>query len=418
MNKLFSIILSVFMLAGISSCIGSGSAYDDPFITPGNGHHRGDKGDDSGSGSGSGGNTGGGNTSTSVFPGDQTYKLMADAVYYGDQNYPGVDQFTLFLYWGEYDENDDFKTVGTELAFDLLCPKTGRMELSSGKYSCATEDYTPFHFLDGFEENGDVFPSYAYYKSKDGSKIATITSGTMDISSYNGKCDISVVFRTQAPDSQRETVYKVNFSGEVAYFDARSQEGDIPKDVEMKAFSRVTAEYWGQIWEDDDKKTIPVDDWVIYLYGENAEKDSEYTTIEILTEPGSKKLAPGIYNDFARMGHLDGFRPGAVVAGYTEGDDYTAYGTWYCKGGTAYYAASKGQLAIAVKDDLYSLSFDFTDESEQTGGSFKGSYTGKIEMVDMTVQTKAGAHRGNVMKHIVKTARRRNLKAARKIPAE
>lgn len=417
MKRLLFAVLTAFALIGIDSCIG-GSGYNDPFSNnPGNSHHRGDNNSGDNGGGNSGGN-GGSQGSTSIFPGDQTYKLMADAVYYGDQNYPDVDQFTLFLYWGEYDDNDDFKTVGTELAFDLLCPKTGRMELSSGKYSCATEDFTPFHFLDGFEENGEVFPSYAYYKSTDGSKIATITSGTMDISSYNGKCDISVVFKTQAPNSQKETVYKVNFSGEVAYFDARSQEGDVPKDVEMKTFSRVTAEYWGQIWEYDDKKTIPVDDWVLYLYGENAEKDSEYTTIEILTEPGSKKLAPGIYNDFAQMGHPERFRPGAVVAGYTEGDDYTAYGTWYCKGGTAYYAATKGQLAVAVKDDLYSLSFDFTDEDEQTGGSFKGSYTGKIDMIDMTVQTKSGTHRGNVMKHIVKTAHRRNLKAARKIPAE
>ena len=103
------------------------------------------------------------------------------------------------------------------------------------------------------------------------------------------------------------------------------------------------------------------------------------------------------------------------MEGYVEGDDNIAYGTWYCKNGIAYYSATRGQLAVAVKDNLYSLSFDFTDENEQSGGSFKGSYTGKINIIDKTVETKAPAQRGNVMKSIIKKSPQRNAKAARHV---
>lgn len=408
MKKLFFALLTVLALAGTNSCTG-GSGYNDPFgNNPGDGHHRGD--------SGTGDDGGGGQGSKSVFPGDQTYNLMADAVYYGNRDYPDADLFTLFLYWGEYDENNDFKTVGTELAFDILCPKTGRMELSPGRYSCVSDDYTPYHFLDGIVDNDQVFPSYAYYKSAKGSKVVVISDGTMDISTNNGKCNITVVFKAQAPDSQSEATFKVNFNGDVAYFDGRDSGGDVPNEVEMKSFSRVVAEYWGQLWEDDSHNTIPIDDWVLYLYGENSDEDNEYATVELFTEPGTKTLAPGIYNDFAQIGNLAAFKPGAVLAGYTEGDDNIAYGTWYCKNGTAYYAASKGQIAIASKDDLYSITFDFIDEDDTLGGRFKGSYTGKIEVIDMAVQTKSGAHRGSAVKSIAKMSPRRNTRAARHIP--
>lgn len=408
MKRLICTLIYALAIIGINSCVGAGSGYYDQWgDNPGSGHHRGEKEDNNGGGNG-------GSTTTSVFPGDRTYKLMADAVYYGDQNYSGVDEFVLYLYWGEYDENNNFKTQGTELAFDVLCSKTGKMQLTPGSYSCVTDDYTPFHFLDGIEKDGDVLPSYAYYQnSTKDSKVVVISAGSMQISGSGTSTAIDVTFKAEAPDSKSAMTYKVRFNGEVAYFDGRSPESDVPKDVEMKSFSRAVAEYWGQIWEDDDKKTIPIDDWVLYLYGGNASQDSEYAAIEIFTKPGTKTLEPGIYNDMASLGHIDQFKPGAVLAGYTEGDDNTAYGTWYCKGGTAYYAATKGQLAIAVKDDLYSLSFDFIDEDEELGGSFKGSYTGKLEIVDKTVQTKSGDRRGHIMKCIAKTAKRRNNSAGR-----
>lgn len=409
MKRLFCALISAFALIGFTSCIGGGSGYDDPFTdNPGGGNHRGDNGSGGNSGSGSGSGT------SSVFPGDQTYKLMADAVYYGSQNYSEVDEYILYLYWGEYDSNDDFKSVGTELAFDVLCPKTGKMELSSGTYKCASDDYTQYHFLDGIDKDGEIYPSYAYYKSSSSSKVVVISAGTIEISTSGSTKNITVTFKAESPDSKTVQTYKVKFSGEIAYTDGRSAGSGTPKEVEMKSFSKVTAEYWGQEWLDNDKKPLAIDDWILYLYGENYDQDKEYVTIEIFTAPGSKTLAQGIYNDIAVLGHIDQFKPGAVLSGYVDDNDKIAYGTWYCKGGTAYYAATKGQLAVAAKNDLYSLTFDFVDEDETYGGSFKGSYTGKIEVVDKSVQTKAGARRGSVMESIAKTAPRRNADASRR----
>ena len=126
------------------------------------------------------------------------------------------------------------------LIFASNCPKTGRMELSPGKYACVHDEYTPFHFLDGFQDGDDVFPSYAYYKSENVNKAVVITDGTIEISSSSsGKCNITVVFKTEMPDSKKEAQYKVIFDGEVAYYDGReSGDEDVPKNVEMKTFSR------------------------------------------------------------------------------------------------------------------------------------------------------------------------------------
>lgn len=424
MRRLFATVLSVIALAtaGLTStsCIGDIFGDLDPSNThrPGGGNHDNNGGNQGGNQGDNGGNQGG--TQTSVFPGDDTYTLKADAIYYGDQAVEGVDEFVLYLSWGEYTENNDFKSCGTELAFDILCTKTSNMNnIPLGTYSCTDDNYSANHFLSGLLQDGLIYPSYAYYQwSKTENKTVCITGGTLQISmTKEGKYSIRANFACEGPDSSRSNSYLVLYEGEIPVVDGRSSSSDVPKDVEMKSFSRVVAENWGQLWEDEKTgETLPVSDWILYLYGENAENDSEYAMIEILAAPDAKTLTAGLYNEVAAVGNISAFKPGAVVAGYTDGEDNIAYGTWYCKGGTAYYAASKGQLAIASKNDVYSLTFDFTDEDETYGGSFKGTYTGKIEFVDNSVTTKAGCSRGRMMNKIQKnSAPSRNVKAARRI---
>ena len=48
-------------------------------------------------------------------------------------------------------------------------------------------------------------------------------------------------------------------------------------------------------------------------------------------------------------------------------------------GGYVHYAASKGSLEVKPSGNGYSLTFDFVDEDETYGGTFKGSYTGPVE---------------------------------------
>lgn len=426
MKRLISILFSVFavLAAGLSvvSCTDRGWFDDDSYHGNTNHNHRYPNGGGNGNGgNGNGGDNGGGGGQTQpVFPGDKTYQLKADAVYYGDQNFKDVDEFVLYLYWGEYDEDGLFKTEGTELAFDVICKKNSGMKLVPGTYNCTSDDITPGHFLDGYEDEDMIYPSYAYYQfSKKDGKTAKITAGNMTIyRSGDDKYSVKIYFSAEGPYVNSAKSYLVQYEGEIPIVDGRDN-GSEPDDkvgetVEMKSISKVVVENWGQIWTDNDGKVLPVSDWILYLYGPNADKDNEYAMIELLMPADAKSIAPGLYNDVIALGDLGVFKAGAVLAGYTDGDDNIAYGTWYCKGGTAYYAATKGQLAVAVKGDTYSLNFDFVDEDETYGGAFKGSYTGKVEYVDQTVDTKAGASRGKLQKKIHKNpATSRNVKAAR-----
>ena len=51
-------------------------------------------------------------TGDNGFPGSDIYQLKAKALYNGEV-YDGSDDYTLYLYYGEYLDNGDFKTVGT-----------------------------------------------------------------------------------------------------------------------------------------------------------------------------------------------------------------------------------------------------------------------------------------------------------------
>lgn len=410
MKRLIAIIMSAVALIGAG--VTSVSCIDDIFDDQFNGGYNNNR---------PGGSHGNKDEDQSVFPGDHNYTLKADAAYYGDQNYKDVDEYVLYLSWGDYADDGTFKSSGTELAFDLLCPKDKEMAITPGKYSCTSDNFTKFHFLDGVVENNVIYPSYAYYQfDKKNAKYAVITDGTIEIARENGNYSVKATFKVEAPSSTKEGTYQVTYKGKIDISDLRTDPGtpgEGTNQVEMKSFSKVVAENWGTVWVDQKGQTIPVNDWILYLYGGNSDKDNEYAMIDVLTSVDAQGLTPGIYNDVISKDNAAAFKAGAVIAGYTEGDDNIAFGTWYCKNGTAYYAASKGQLAVAAKDDLYSLVFDFIDEDETYGGSFKGSYTGKVEFVDKREATKAaGSGRGMLQKRIRRaSAPSRNGSAARHI---
>ena len=419
MRKLISTIFSILALTAAGVCSVSciwGGGFDDIDNNNGSGGgHRYPTGGDQGGGSTHPGTDPGTDPGTgdnkSIFPGDKLYQIKADAVYYGDTNYDGVDEYVVYFYWGEYDEDGSFKSEGTEIAFDLLCKQTGDMHIPTGTYNCTSDDFTPGHFLDGYEQDGYIYPSYAYFqKSKNDSKTVRITSGNMTLGRSGEKYQVKVYFATsQTPDSSSKGSYLLQYEGEIPVSDGRESGGGdsgVEKTVEMKDISRVEIQNWGQIWQDNDGKTLPVSDWILYLYGPNADKDNEYAMIELLAPVGAKAIETGIYNEVIALGDPSLFKAGAVLAGYTEGEDNIAYGTWYCKDGVAYYAASKGSLTVTIKDDLYALTFDFVDEDETYGGAFKGTYMGAVEYVDKTA-TKAGESRGMKQRMI----RRRPVRA-------
>jgi len=305
-----------------------------------------------------------------TFPGSDTYQLKAKALYNGEV-YDGSDDYTLYLYYGEYLDNGDFKTVGSETVFEFLTKKSGEMKIVPGTYTCTADDFTPGHVLEGLEQDGTVFPSYLYrqYDNQGDYSLELITDATLDISGSASNARITVTFKTASGS------FKCNFEGPVEMIDNRP--ADVPKDVEMTNITRVVALDCGQVW--DGIECTDYRDWILYFYDKDAESTNEYTCVEFLTEEKVKGAFPDMkLSKVVQVGNPKDFVPGVIIGGYTD-DDSIAWGTWYCKGGTAYYAATKGTLDVKKTANGYSMTFDFVDEDETYGGTFKGSYNGKVE---------------------------------------
>ena len=321
-------------------------------------------------------------TGDNGFPGSDIYQLKAKALYNGEV-YDGSDDYTLYLYYGEYLDNGDFKTVGTENVFEFLTKKTGEMAIVPGTYTCTGSDFTPGHVLEGLEEDGTVYPSYIYrqYDNQGNYSLELVTDATLEISGSASDSRIKVYFTTDSGS------YSCSYEGPVEMIDNR--QADVPKDVEMKDVTRVVAMDCGQVW--DGIETTDYRDWILYFYDRDAESTNEYTCVEFLTKENVKGSLPDMkLSKVVQVGNPKDFVPGVIIGGYTD-DDSIAWGTWYCKGGTAHYAATKGSIDIKNVDGGYSMTFDFVDEDETYGGTFKGSYTGPVEFkVD---QAQSGAAR-------------------------
>lgn len=376
MKRLFTSISGIVTMV-LASCLAI-SCIDDPFHNmnyPGGngGYNQGGQGGQGGQGqngrgdNGQGGN-GQGQTDKETFPGSKTYTLKAKAVYLGEI-YEGVDDYVLTLYYGQYNDDGLFVSTGTEMVFDMLCPIYTEMYISPGNYSCTSDNnIDEYRFLDGLEDNGVVYPSYLYrqYSSaQDDYELDLITAGTLTISCTNSKYNISASFTAGNEN------LKCTYSGAIEFIDGR--EG-VPSVIDMTNITSVDVVDWGQLWEADDAQgkayKLPVNDWVVYFNGTG---DDEYTMVEFLTATDASDIT-GLFNAVITLDKIENFKSGSVIYGYDE--DGIAYGTWYCQGGNAIYAATTGQISIARNGDTYSFNFDFLDE--EYGGEFKGSYTGPV----------------------------------------
>ena len=302
------------------------------------------------------------------FPGSDIYALKAKLLYNGEV-YDGSDDYTLYLYYGEYLDNGDFKTVGSETVFEFLTKKTGEMKIVPGTYTCTDNDFTPGHLLEGLEQDGTVYPSYLYrqYDNKGNYSLELITDATLEVSGSASESRMKAYFKTKSGS------YAVSYEGPVDIIDNRQAE--VPKDIEMKDITKVVAMDCGQVWEGIE--CTDYRDWILYFYDKDASSTNEYTCVEFLTKENVKGSLPDMtLNKVVQVGNPSDFVPGVIIGGYTDDDNY-AWGTWYCKGGTAHYAATKGTLSVKRSGDKYTLSFDFEDE--EYDGTFKGSYTGPVE---------------------------------------
>lgn len=308
--------------------------------------------------------------------------------YYNDK----TDNFLIYLYEGETDNDGYFTKSATFLTLDFVLPRKGDLKLQEGDYICSDKG-EPFSFVPGWNNtvNGKpIIDGSKLYIQQSKTKYAeyAVTSGKISIYPL-----ITGQYEIKATVAANGHEYSFYFKGEIEILDqfgpeeggGDEPEPDVPETVEMKNITHVVAEDWGMIW--DEIPCTSYKDYVLYLYDKDYDTTKEYTCIEILTEEKFRKSLPdATFNKVVAIGSPGDFVPGAIVAGYSE-DDGTAWGTWYCKGGTAWYAATKGSLEMKATDKGYKLVFDFVDEDPTYGGSFKGAYEGKVEFID--AQTKA-----------------------------
>jgi len=152
------------------------------------------------------------------FPGSANYDMKATALYNGSL-YKGYDDYTLLIYCGEYGSDGNFVSKGYEIAFDLITTQGDGKSIPVGTYKCTSSDFTAFHFLDGLEEDNNIYPSYFYkqFSKKSGdSSIELITDGSGTISYENGKYGAKFYFKTS------KNGYLIYYSGVIDFRDNRT----------------------------------------------------------------------------------------------------------------------------------------------------------------------------------------------------
>lgn len=328
---------------------------------------------------------------------DGTYRLdYGYANYYGYfyPTSPATDNYLLYLYSGATDKNGKFTKNGVILTLDLLMYESSSLALANGVYSCS-DDGEAFTFIPTYSSDDSEFDGSSLYIQTDLDNYRTyaVTGGSVHITRK-----VTGVYEIEADIKSEAGEYSFIFKGMVDIKDDR-QGGDeepggdgdgdgdnIPKNVEMSNITKVVAEDWGMVW--DGIPCTSYRDYILYFYDKDYKTTNEYTCIEILTEEKFQNALPNAkFDKVVAIGNPDEFVPGVIIAGYSDEDDL-AWGTWYCKGGTAWYAASKGSLDMKATENGYKLFFDFVDEDETFGGAFKGSYEGIIEFT--VPQTKSG----------------------------
>ena len=298
--------------------------------------------------------------------------------FYGPWYNDKTDNYLIFLYEGETDRDGNFTSSARKLTLDIILPKSDEITLKEGVYDCSDEDNTTFIFVptyDSRDEQGNYMldGSLLYVQSDpQHSQKLSITDGKLTVKKFvTGHVGIEGNIKAGGVD------YSIHYKGSMEISDMRGGGGDVPYDVEMKNISRVVAVDCGQVWEGIE--CTDYRDWILYFYDKDAATTNEYACVEFLTKENVRGSLPEMKLDkVVQIGNPSEFVPGVIIAGYTDDDNYV-WGTWYCKGGYGQYAASKGSLEIKPSGNGYSMAFDFVDEDETYGGSFKGSYTGQVE---------------------------------------
>lgn len=164
-------------------------------------------------------------------------------------------------------------------------------------------------------------------------------------------------------------------------------EVEITETIETKTYTKGNMEFWGVSY-DDQPETAAC--WCITL----GEKDFDLSAwegtglsivIELFTTDTQATTLP-LGNYTVEAFNKEYYSDYSVGTGFVQEDEETGdsycYGTWIFEDGSGLFAAEDGSVKVSRSGDNFTVTYDFTDL--QLGASFKGSYTGPLEFVDLT----------------------------------
>lgn len=313
----------------------------------------------------------------------RTTFIGGDGIYFGDRDKNGLGFFELYLYDVPL-EGNFLSREGHMLVMQLYAPLQDDSEelifLPEGTYAPSKGSPAEFRFVEGsMELHEDHFMpagSVAEYDDADGAPhYGMIDGGTLTVrrtgDSYTIACKLGM---------EKSLTFEADYTGAIP-MENRSgwREGGggfstLHYDIEVDLSDRAT----GTMQCMGDFYRVGCSTWAITVGG----GEGETMQFEVLCPPDATDApVPGRYPvmpDFAESS----FKTGWAVLGHMQGP-YPA-GTWYFDyddTGTSRSHApmNEGYLDLAVEGELYTLTFEFKDDSTEPF-NITGTWTGRLEL--------------------------------------
>lgn len=321
-------------------------------------------------------------------------------LYYGYGDFYGTwytdetDNYLVYLYEGETDEDGYFTNSATMLTLDILVPRKGFGKLPSATYLCNDNgaNYTFIPSYNDKDEEGNLFLNGStLYVQKTPDKYAyySITGGSLNISyKVTGQYEISADIETENGQ------YKFHFKGAIDLEDKTQGGGEVdpvdpvdpadrpafpaPEGAEWKA----RAQYNGACVDNAD-----VDEFTLYLSkGDYAANGLDFVSsgseiaIEVLTGKSDGKSIPsGTYSCTS-----DDPQPFRFYDGFVDenGEMYPSFFFRQYSTKEGDYSLEKitsGTLTVQRSGNDYALSFAFNCSSDgYHPNGYKVNYNGLV----------------------------------------
>lgn len=308
-----------------------------------------------------------------IDPVEPVSEYNTEAYYGGDifENGTGnlwVNFISKDLVWDDFEEA--YTGTGKIICLDFnttLAENPDFATLVDGTYKAA-DTYEEFTLNVGDEE------SYVVTYTNSVAKEANIVSGTVAVSTVNGKKQI-VTDLTLDDGSKLEMTYigiisAINRTGE-------GNMSNLTGDVTVGGLTQGVAMYFGETF------TETSDYVALILAGDNYDMEENYgdspaVNIGLNVTPGSNDIPSGTYTIINAM-EADDYDVNTALSGVYDPTLGGYFGTWYYATLDGFEASMASGTVTVVNngDGTYSITFDLKDGY---GHSVKGSYSGAISI--------------------------------------